>query len=124
VCPHCNLVYHKPSNTLYITASQKFHIRFSPFQVADAKYVSLKHLEFPVYCLTLFISLTVRITLRELEGKHYIAFQEDFYHTDELLQLLVPPLVPVARLALAGAGWISSFQATVSQVLGVWRPVK
>lgn len=80
----------------------------------------------------------MRLTLREVDGLHYIAFQEDFYHPDvcniwapcqgsdcidirfqDLMSLLVPPLVPFIRLFLASATWVSDVSAAVANTLGI-----
>ncbi|KAF9267144.1 hypothetical protein L218DRAFT_856441 [Marasmius fiardii PR-910] len=99
-----NVLYDKENNIVFLEVVQKFHIRLSPFTPAWSK-------------------LIVRLTLREIGGLHYIAFQEDFYHPDDFLNLLIPPLTPFLRVALAGASVASNAYASIAQVLGYWSPI-
>ncbi|KAG7085602.1 hypothetical protein E1B28_003153 [Marasmius oreades] len=98
-----NVVYDKQNNVIFLEVQQKFHIRLSPFRPTWSK-------------------LIVRLSLREINGLHYIAFQEDFYHPDDFLNLLIPPLAPFLRMALTGASLASNAYASVAQGLGYWSP--
>ncbi|KAJ7086386.1 hypothetical protein B0H15DRAFT_886779 [Mycena belliarum] len=89
------------ANMLLLDVVQIFHIRLSPFKPAPSR-------------------LLVRLTLREENGLHYIAFQEDFYHPDDLMSLIVPPLAPVIRAGLALTGTASDVYAKIGQLLGFW----
>ncbi|KAF7361428.1 hypothetical protein MSAN_01175900 [Mycena sanguinolenta] len=97
-----NSVVHDPANnTLILDIVQEFHIRLSPFKPAPSR-------------------LLVRLTLREENALQYIAFQEDFYHPDDFMSLLVPPLAPVIRTGLSVASSASAIYARIGQLLGFW----
>ncbi|KAJ7119646.1 hypothetical protein C8R44DRAFT_624713 [Mycena epipterygia] len=96
-----SVVHDTENNVLLLDVVQKFHIRFSPFQPAPSR-------------------LLVRLTLREENGLHYISFQEDFYHPDEFMSLLIPPLAPVIRTGLSVTATISDIYAKIGQLLGFW----
>ncbi|KAL0569364.1 hypothetical protein V5O48_012599 [Marasmius crinis-equi] len=98
-----NVVYDKENNVVFLEVVQKFHIRISPFRAQWSR-------------------LIVRLTLREIDGLQYIAFQEDFYHPDDFANLIIPPLAPLVRFALHGAAVASNVYATAGQLLGYWRP--
>ncbi|KAF8147732.1 hypothetical protein K438DRAFT_1733995 [Mycena galopus ATCC 62051] len=105
--PHIDIttksVVHDPAtNTLLLDVVQHFHIRLSPFKPAPSR-------------------LLVRLTLREgNDGLHYIAFQEDFYHPDDFMALLIPPLVPVIRTGLSLTSTASEIYAKIGKLLGFW----
>ncbi|KAJ6558192.1 hypothetical protein B0H19DRAFT_946469 [Mycena capillaripes] len=95
-------VIHDPANNvLLLDVVQFFHLRFSPFAPAPSR-------------------LLVRLTLREEKGLHYIAFQEDFYHPDDFMSLLIPPLAPVIRTGLSVTATASDIYAKIGQFLGFW----
>ncbi|KAJ7688958.1 hypothetical protein B0H17DRAFT_1160203 [Mycena rosella] len=96
-----SVVHDTDNNTLLLDVVQMFHIRFSPFKPAPSR-------------------LLVRLTLREENGLQYIAFQEDFYHPDEFMALLLPPLAPVIRTGLSVAATMSHIHAKIGQLLGFW----
>ncbi|KAF8881598.1 hypothetical protein BD779DRAFT_1545686 [Infundibulicybe gibba] len=73
---------------------QQFHIRHSPFQPAPPELTGVPN------------SLLGKWVL-------YIALQEDFYHPDDLVSLVIPPLAPVVQFVMHAAG--------SAQVLGFWR---
>ncbi|OAX38231.1 hypothetical protein K503DRAFT_175773 [Rhizopogon vinicolor AM-OR11-026] len=56
-----SVIYDETLNVLIVEVVQMFHIRYNPFPPSKAR-------------------LNVRLTLREVNGLHYIARQEDFYH--------------------------------------------
>ncbi|KDQ57980.1 hypothetical protein JAAARDRAFT_78444 [Jaapia argillacea MUCL 33604] len=89
--------------TLVTDSTQVFHIRYSLLAPAPAR-------------------LLTRIQLREIDGLYYISKQEDFYHPEDLANLVVPPLAPIVRLILSFAGLASNVNAAVFQILGFWRP--
>ncbi|KAK7032415.1 hypothetical protein VNI00_013163 [Paramarasmius palmivorus] len=97
-----SVMYDAENDVAFVEVRQKFHIRLSPFNPAWAR-------------------LIVRLTLREVEGLHYIAFQEDFYHPDDFMSLLIPPIAPIIRLALKGATIGSNINASIGQFLGFWQ---
>ncbi|KAJ8091753.1 hypothetical protein PM082_020988 [Marasmius tenuissimus] len=98
-----NVVFDKENCVMFLEVTQKFHIRLSPLPARWSR-------------------LVVRLTLREVNGLYYIAFQEDFYHPDDFCNLMIPPLAPLLRIALTGASVASNAYATIAQVLGFWRP--
>ncbi|KAF9074292.1 hypothetical protein BDP27DRAFT_226949 [Rhodocollybia butyracea] len=99
------IVYDEKDHILLLDMSQIFHIRFSPFT--------------PVWS-----NLLIRVTLEEKDGLYYISFQEDFYHTEEFAQLLVPMLARVILFAKSGISVASNLYASIAQtLLGYWRPV-
>jgi len=92
------VVYDEEKDILYVEVEQHFHVMFSPFKPAPSK-------------------LTIRLTLQEQAGLHYIATQEDFYHPEDLTSLILPPLTPVVRLCLNGVGVVSNINARVAGFL-------
>ncbi|KAJ7186895.1 hypothetical protein C8R46DRAFT_858225, partial [Mycena filopes] len=96
-----NVVHDTANNILLLDVVQHFHIRLSPFKPAPSR-------------------LLVRLTLREENGLHYIAFQEDFYHPDDFMALLVPPLAPLIRTGLSMTASASRVYAKIGQLLGFW----
>ncbi|KAK0500868.1 hypothetical protein EDD18DRAFT_1146286 [Armillaria luteobubalina] len=95
-----SVVYDKEQGILILEVVQSFHFRLSPFKPAPSR-------------------LVVRLTLKEVDRLYYIAFEEDFYHPDDLMLLVVPPLASLVRLALGAASAVSSMCATVAHVLGL-----
>ncbi|KAI0247011.1 hypothetical protein BJV78DRAFT_84120 [Lactifluus subvellereus] len=107
--PHIELIvdkitYDAAHSILFLDVIQVFHIRYSPLPPARTR-------------------LLTRLTLREANGRHYIAFQEDFYHPDDLCATIVPLLAKPVDLALRMGGFACGLFARVAQaVFGVWRP--
>nr|GAT52610.1 predicted protein [Mycena chlorophos] len=94
-----NVVYDETNHILLLDVVQLFHIRLSPFKPAPAR-------------------LLVRLTLREgPDGLQYIALQEDFYHTEDFMSLLLPPLTPLVRLALSMTGAASDARTTANDCI-------
>ncbi|KAI0065150.1 hypothetical protein BV25DRAFT_1880829 [Artomyces pyxidatus] len=99
-----NISYDADKKTLFLDLTQKFHLWWSPFSPAPAR-------------------LLTRLTLRKENDLHYIALQEDFYHTDDFMALLVPPLCIPIRLALRTGAVVSNLAARTTQVLfTTWLP--
>ncbi|KAJ7605242.1 hypothetical protein DFH06DRAFT_1287282 [Mycena polygramma] len=96
-----NVVHDTASNILLLDVVQQFRLRFSPFAPAPSR-------------------LLVRLTLREENGLHFIAFQEDFYHPDDFMALIIPPLAPVIRTGLSMTATASDIYAKIGQLLGFW----
>ncbi|KAJ7021432.1 hypothetical protein C8F04DRAFT_1140809 [Mycena alexandri] len=96
-----SVVHDTVNNVLLLDVVQHFHLRFSPFRPAPSR-------------------LLVRLTLREENGLHYVAFQEDFYHPDDFMSLLIPPLAPVIRTGLSVTATASDIYAKIGQLLGFW----
>ncbi|KAK7436897.1 hypothetical protein VKT23_018917 [Stygiomarasmius scandens] len=97
-----SVVYDRERNILLLDVFQTFHIRLSPLRPSQSR-------------------LLVRITLKEIDELYYIAFQEDFYHPDDFMRLLVPPLAPLIRAFLTTASFASALYAKGAQILGFWR---
>ncbi|EPQ53259.1 hypothetical protein GLOTRDRAFT_111915 [Gloeophyllum trabeum ATCC 11539] len=99
-----SVMYDERQGRLITDSTQLFHIRWNPFRPASAR-------------------LMTHIKLREVDGLHYIALQEDWYHPDDFMNLLVPPLTPLIRLGMRIGSIGSNINATLFQVLlGWWRP--
>ncbi|RPD54539.1 hypothetical protein L226DRAFT_575166 [Lentinus tigrinus ALCF2SS1-7] len=103
------VTYDKEKNSIFLDVTQTFHIRWSPLKPAPAR-------------------LVIHLTLRPIPAPsdpsktlYLIAEQEDFYHPDDLAALLVPPLVPVMRLALQATTFACKVNARVFGALGYWR---
>ncbi|GBE85807.1 hypothetical protein SCP_0803290 [Sparassis crispa] len=91
---------------LFLQIEQLFHLRWSPLAPAPSH-------------------LTVHLTLRPVQedgGKtlYYIESQEDFYHPDDLVALLVPPLAPLVRCALFLAALQSNIGRHIAAMFGCW----
>lgn len=74
-----SVTYDEDENVLFVQVEQKFHIWFSPFKPAPAKYANNAE---PTMILTSLYSLLVRLTLRNVNDLHFISSQEDFYHQE------------------------------------------
>ncbi|KAK7039451.1 protein argonaute 1B [Favolaschia claudopus] len=79
-----SVVHDTANNVILLDVVQRFHIRLSPFKPAPSR-------------------LLVRLTLRLENGLYRIAMQEDFYHPDDFMSLLVPPLAPLVRTKASSA---------------------
>jgi len=98
------IVYDKVQGQIFLEVSQEFHIRFSPFRPAASRLIT-------------------HLSLVQKDDLYYISSQEDFYHPEDFLSLLVPPLVPVVYLLLRTGTIFSNFNASALQLLlGLWRP--
>ncbi|KZT18341.1 hypothetical protein NEOLEDRAFT_1125491 [Neolentinus lepideus HHB14362 ss-1] len=99
-----SVMYDPAQARIIADSTQLFHIRWSIFSPAPAR-------------------LLTHIQLREIDGRHYIALQEDWYHPDDFMNLLVPVLTPLIRVGLRIGSISSNVNATLFQViLGWWRP--
>ncbi|ETW76694.1 hypothetical protein HETIRDRAFT_455189 [Heterobasidion irregulare TC 32-1] len=105
-----DIAYIPEQNTIYLTVTQKFHVRFVPFPPAPVR-------------------LLVRITLRPVSTDsespilYHIASQEDFYHTDALAAIAFPPLAIPARMLLRLSAAACAVLARGAQVVfGTWQP--
>ncbi|KAI0755797.1 hypothetical protein C8Q74DRAFT_1305425 [Fomes fomentarius] len=103
------VTYDKEKNSMFLDVTQTFHIRWSPFNPAPAR-------------------LVVRLTLRPQASStdpsktvYVIAEQEDFYHPEDLVALIIPPLIPLVRFLLQVATFACWFWVSVfSRVFGYW----
>ncbi|TFK38407.1 hypothetical protein BDQ12DRAFT_630883 [Crucibulum laeve] len=98
-----SIVFDAEKCVIYLEAVQWFRLFFLPIRPAPSR-------------------LVIRLTLRKENELYYISLQEDFYHTDDFMALLLPPAVPFVRLGLSIAGFTSDVLAKSAQVLGFWRP--
>ncbi|KAK7028364.1 hypothetical protein R3P38DRAFT_921606 [Favolaschia claudopus] len=96
-----SVVHDTANNVILLDVVQRFHIRLSPFKPAPSR-------------------LLVRLTLRLENGLYRIAMQEDFYHPDDFMSLLVPPLAPLVRTSLSLASFVSEISAKFGQLFGIW----
>jgi len=94
-------VYDRERNQVYVNITQTFHLWFSPFKGVPAH-------------------LLVRLTLNEVDGKHYIIQQEDFYQPEEIAAIVLPPLAFIVNLAKLAGAWASNIGAAIHQRLGLW----
>ena len=84
------------------------------------------------------VRLIIRLTLRKENDLFYIAFQEDFYHTEvssnhviygphlyidlqDFAALLLPLIAPFVKCALGFSGLVSNVLAQGAQILGYWK---
>ncbi|RPD54553.1 hypothetical protein L226DRAFT_539301 [Lentinus tigrinus ALCF2SS1-7] len=101
-----HVAYAADTLTAYVDATQTFHIRWSPFKPAPARF---------------FIRFKLRPVPTPGEGTgtvYLIAEHEDFYHPDELMALFVPPLAPLIRWGLRVGAWACGLNARVLEALG------
>jgi hypothetical protein len=104
---HVNHVtYDRDLDMLILDATQKFKIRLNPFGAMPANLIVRLHLK------------------RGTDGRYRIKQQEDFYHPDAFIAMLMPPLVPIVKLALGFGALSSNFNARIGQTLGFWKPKK
>lgn len=97
-----NVVWDPEHKYMFLDIQQWFKLFNLPIQPAPAR-------------------LCTRLTLqRGTDGLYYIAMQEDFYHPDDFMALLLPPLVPFIRMVLLIAGLTSSLFASFSHFFGFW----
>lgn len=75
------LVYDREKNIVYMDVSQTFHLRLIPVPVRSSR-------------------LLIRLRLVERDNHFYIKEQEDFFHPDDLMNCLFPPLSPVVAFFL------------------------
>lgn len=97
-----NVIHDQIQDTLVLDIQHSFHIRLSPLKPVPAR-------------------LLTRLKLSKKDGLCYICYQEDFFHPDEIFNLLVPPVVPVIRFFLSTTSVLSTVFAKSAQVLGFWR---
>ncbi|KAI0739373.1 hypothetical protein C8Q80DRAFT_1347117 [Daedaleopsis nitida] len=102
------VTYDKDRHTVYLDATQVFHIRLSPLRPAPARLIVLLKLR-PEPSPT-----------DPSKTLYYIEEQEDFYHPDDLAALVVPPLVPLIRAGLQLATLACRIQARIGSMLGYW----
>jgi len=97
-----DVVYDRLHNMVYLDISQLAHFRFSLFAPRPARVMS-------------------RLTLRKEGALHYVAFQEDFFHPDEVATFLLPPCAYVVRAMLWVGTWTATLWTKSAQAFGVWR---
>ncbi len=137
-----SVTYDAEKQIIFLDVTQIFHIRWSPFNPAPARYVnvfsvsglsreSISNPSISVYMCDVALThprrLIIRLKLRltpspsdRSKTVYLIEEQEDFYHPDDIAALLVPPLIPVVRLALRAATFACKVNARVFGALGYW----
>jgi len=99
-----NISYDVDKSILFVDMSEVFHLRCSPFPPVRTR-------------------LLTRFTLHK-EGVHYyIAYQEDFFHPDDFISMIVPPLYKPVNLVLRIGGFACGLSARLVQAaFCIWRP--
>ncbi|KIJ62460.1 hypothetical protein HYDPIDRAFT_169121 [Hydnomerulius pinastri MD-312] len=95
-----SVMYDPDLNVLVVEIVQWFRARIRPFAPAPARLIT-------------------RLTLRKIEGLHYIYCQEDFYHTTDLVALIAPYLVLFVWLILKIASLLSNLSAWLFKKAGI-----
>ncbi|TFK51538.1 hypothetical protein OE88DRAFT_1680384 [Heliocybe sulcata] len=99
-----SVMYDADQARIIADSTQLFHIRWNILPPAPARLIT-------------------HIQLREIDGKHYISLQEDWYHPDDFMNLLVPLITPLIRAGLRAGTVSSNVLASIFQVVfGWWRP--
>lgn len=101
-----NYTYDPAKREAYIEVVQVFHIRYSPFAPHPSR-------------------LIVHLKLKPCADNPdllQIAEHEDFYHPDDLMALVIPPLIPLVHLLL----WLGTLGSILGArlfqiVFGYWR---
>ncbi|KIJ67805.1 hypothetical protein HYDPIDRAFT_25275 [Hydnomerulius pinastri MD-312] len=63
--------------------------------------------------------MIVRLELRKISGRHYIAFEEDFTHPIDQIGFIASPLVPLASLFLKLGSVVSNLGACLFRTVGL-----
>ncbi|KAG1828282.1 hypothetical protein EV424DRAFT_550952 [Suillus variegatus] len=71
-----SVCYDKKRQVLVAEVTQHFHVRISPFKAAPSRYI-------------------MRIKLQERDKLFYIYDQEEFMHSTDLMNSVLPPLTPL-----------------------------
>ncbi|KIJ67806.1 hypothetical protein HYDPIDRAFT_72686, partial [Hydnomerulius pinastri MD-312] len=95
-----SVMYDPGLDVLLVEVYQRVHVRFMPFGSAVGR-------------------LNVRLQLREVEGLHYIAIEEDLLHPGDAMTFLAPRLLPLANLFLRLGSVVSNLNAGVCRMLGI-----
>ncbi|KAH9989289.1 hypothetical protein BJV77DRAFT_948673 [Russula vinacea] len=96
--------YDAEKSILFLDMTQEFHVRCSPFSPPRTR-------------------LLTRLTLHKEGGRYYISYQEDFFHPDEFIGLIVPPLSKPVGLLLRFGGFTCGLTARLAQAaFGIWSP--
>lgn len=117
-----SVTYDSEKDELFVECVQQFHIRFSPFQPAPARYV-----EFLISRMLrsdLHLRLLVHLKLKRSDTDPFfrvITYHEDFYHPEDLTALLVPPLIPIVRMALLLGTTASNINSRLGAFLGTYQ---
>ncbi|KAH9850915.1 hypothetical protein C2E23DRAFT_734028 [Lenzites betulinus] len=103
-----SVTYDAEKHSAFLDVTQTFHVRWSPFSPAPAR---------------LLVHLTLRLSPSPTDPTktvYHIAAHEDFYHPDDLVSLIIPPVVPLVRAALHTATFVCRVNAKVFGALGYW----
>ncbi|EGN97700.1 hypothetical protein SERLA73DRAFT_184505 [Serpula lacrymans var. lacrymans S7.3] len=98
-----SILYDRELDLIDLEIVQVFKARFSPFKPAESRFL-------------------IRLSMREDNGLHYIARQENFLQPDDVLNILIPPLAPLLRLGLNAAAIVYNMNARALQATGLWKP--
>ncbi|KAF8476431.1 hypothetical protein DFH94DRAFT_759205 [Russula ochroleuca] len=99
-----NITYDAEKSIIFLDMTHVFHVRYSPFSPARTR-------------------LLTRLTLHKEGGRYYISYQEDFFHPDEFIGLIVPPLSKPVGLLLRFGGFACGLSARLAQAaFGIWSP--
>ncbi|KAI0077996.1 hypothetical protein K474DRAFT_1771374 [Panus rudis PR-1116 ss-1] len=96
------VTYDDEKKELFCDVVQEFHIRWSPFRPAPSR---------------LLVHLKLRPSVIE-PNRYFISLHEDFYHPEDLVALVFPPLIPIAHGALKAGTLASAVNAYVFGLLG------
>ncbi|KAJ3530422.1 hypothetical protein NMY22_g8579 [Coprinellus aureogranulatus] len=98
-----HVVYDKARNVLLLDVTQQLHLLYLPTLTSTSKMLT-------------------RLTLKRQSGLHYIAYQEDLMHPDDVAGLLLPPLKTLISVVLIWIGVGLSLFSTLVQRLGFPPP--
>ncbi|KAH7886594.1 hypothetical protein F5I97DRAFT_1936263 [Phlebopus sp. FC_14] len=95
-----SVIYDPDLDVLVVEIVQRFHARICPFAPSPAR-------------------LNTRLTLKEIDGLHYIARQEDFYHSMDFAALIAPGFMFFAWFFLKAASFLSNLCAWLFKKAGL-----
>lgn len=98
-----SVAYEPTQNVLYLDIHQTFHVRYNPFAPASARLITV-------------------LWLLEEDGVLRVDLQEDFYHPDDFMALVMPPLKPVIGTLLKTSSWLCGINTAAAQLFNLWKP--
>ncbi|TEB26868.1 hypothetical protein FA13DRAFT_1635361 [Coprinellus micaceus] len=96
-----HVTYDKAQDILLLDVTQHLSLRYLPMWPSTSRMLT-------------------RLTLKKQSGLHYIAYQEDLMHPDDVAGLLLPPLKMIVSLALIWMGTLISILSMSNQRLGIF----